>query len=83
MVAFGHATAGLTFCGQDIDPLHHTDILVVESGRFADDSPLEGERFEPSVPRKRDPFKFVQKMQPQGVRTTRLYERTRSLILRG
>ena len=37
MVAFGHATAGLTFCGQDIDPLHHTDILVVEGGRFADD----------------------------------------------
>jgi hypothetical protein len=37
MVAFGHATAGLTFCGQDIDPLHHTDILVVEGGRFADE----------------------------------------------
>jgi hypothetical protein len=28
------------------------------------DSSLEGERFEPSVPRKRDPFKFAQKMQP-------------------
>jgi hypothetical protein len=40
----------LTFCGQDIDPLHHTDIFVVESGRFADDSPLEGAGFEPSVP---------------------------------
>ena len=43
MVAFGHATAGLTFCGQDIDPLHHTDILVVEGGRFTDDPPLEGD----------------------------------------
>src|ERR1700681_2090290 len=25
---------------------------------------VEGERFEPSGPRKRDPFKFAQKMQP-------------------
>ena len=37
---------------------------VVEEVRFATDSPLEGARFEPSVPRKRDPFKFAQKMQP-------------------
>jgi hypothetical protein len=37
---------------------------LIEEVRFAVDSPLEGERFEPSVPRKRDPFKFAQKMQP-------------------
>ena len=62
MVAFGHATAGLTFCGQDIDPLHHTDIFVVESGRFADDSPLEREGFEPSVPRERDGPRAIAKV---------------------
>ena len=36
MIAFGHTTAGLTFCGQDIDPLHHADVLMVEGVAMRD-----------------------------------------------
>jgi hypothetical protein len=39
MIAFGHATAGLTFCGQDVDPLHHADILMVEGVAMRDKAP--------------------------------------------
>jgi hypothetical protein len=37
---------------------------LIEKVRFAEDSPLEGDGFEPSVPRKRDPlFKSAQQRQ--------------------
>ena len=40
------------------------DCLLIEEVRFALDSPLEGDGFEPSVPRKKDPlFKSAQQRQ--------------------
>jgi hypothetical protein len=39
MVAVEYATAGLTFRGQDVEPLHHADILVSEDVAMHDKAP--------------------------------------------
>jgi hypothetical protein len=39
MVAVEYATAGLTFRGQDIEPLHHADILMSDDVAMHDKAP--------------------------------------------
>jgi flavin-dependent dehydrogenase len=50
----GAGAAGITLALQFVESTTLRDCLLIEKIRFAVDSPLEGEGFEPSVPRERD-----------------------------
>src|SRR5260221_4708286 len=67
--------------------LAHRQRGIVPEGeevRFARDSPLEGEGFEPSVPRKRDPlFKFAHQWQRAVHNGLCVAATTRCLMRRG
>jgi len=42
MVAVEHTTAGLTFRGRDVEPLHRADTLMIEGVAMRDKAPGSG-----------------------------------------